>query len=286
MKNDDFSILKWGDKNVLWIESSRIGECLSYYKRHKLDGVSILPLRGYRLWNLDFLKEATFIKGVVLPRCGTIDISGLKHLKDLRFLSIEESKQFVDFSNFANLEELSIEWHPKTSFVGLNPALSLLNISKYAPDSNDISELPDLPNLSELHLVQCTVNSLRGITRFKKIKKLCIAYLPKLESLASLQDMELEILECEVCRAIKDYEVISSMRHLAKLKLTKCSAIKTIHFIDQLLNLRFFSFVGTNVIDGDMTPCLRLEYCGFSKKGHFSHSQKDIEAIKKCSLQA
>ena len=52
-----------------------------------------------------------------------------------------------------------------------------------------------------------------------------------------------------------------------------------ISFIRKMKNLKFFSFVKTNIKDGDITPCLGLEYAGFDDKRHYSHRMKQVNRI-------
>ena len=52
---------------------------------------------------------------------------------------------------------------------------------------------------------------------------------------------------------------------------TKCGEIPALAFLNKLMELESFSFLGTDIIDGDLTPCLRLKFAGFLDKRHHSH---------------
>ena len=41
--------------------------------------------------------------------------------------------------------------------------------------------------------------------------------------------------------------------------------------------LEDFRFVDTNVIDGDLSPLIRLKYAGFFDKKHYSHTREQIK---------
>ena len=40
--------------------------------------------------------------------------------------------------------------------------------------------------------------------------------------------------------------------------------------------LEFFSFVDTDVVDGDLTPCMRLDYAGTMNKRHYNIKAEDL----------
>ena len=54
------------------------------------------------------------------------------------------------------------------------------------------------------------------------------------------------------------------------LIISNCGDISSLDFIESMNNLKFLSFVDTNIIDGDLTPCLRLEYVGTIDKRHYN----------------
>ena len=43
--------------------------------------------------------------------------------------------------------------------------------------------------------------------------------------------------------------------------------------------LQEISFVEINVEDGDLSPCLGLDYVGFFNKRHYSHTVAEVDAI-------
>jgi hypothetical protein len=45
----------------------------------------------------------------------------------------------------------------------------------------------------------------------------------------------------------------------------------------KMLNLEFISFVGTNILDGNLHWCKGIGYVGFENKRHYSHKFKDFK---------
>ena len=63
-KATSFEVIDWDRYNIMSIDSRRIDECMRFYKRKKLNGVSVSPYEGYKLKNLSFLRDYPFIEGV------------------------------------------------------------------------------------------------------------------------------------------------------------------------------------------------------------------------------
>ncbi|MCX7424705.1 MAG: hypothetical protein NTW96_03610 [Planctomycetia bacterium] len=275
----DWRSLRGQDCRLLIVDSRHIDECMQYYRRANLAGLYISKAHGYALDDLRFLKDYPSVKRIVVAYASGIHVSELCAVPDLRSITIADNKQAIDFSVFPELEELSIDWHPKVTFPESSKALKSLTLRNYRPQSKDFTELPDFSNLQFLKVVRTPVNSLAGLRRFKKLVFLDLAYLSKLERIAGLDAYSLEELRFDVCRKITDHEHVATLPRLWKLILGDCGTVPSLKFLDRMSTLRWFSFVDTNVLDGDMTPCFRLEYAGTLNKKHYSHTSEEIKAI-------
>lgn len=276
-----FRILDWGRRRVLWVDSERIEECLHFYRREKLDGVVISPTE-YRRKDVEFLREHPYIQGVIFLISVPVDLSPLQALKDLRFLSYEECKQPIDLSVFPRFEELRAEWHAGLQLPEHSRALRILALRKYKPSTRGLTELPVFPELEELVMVQSALTSIDGVERYRTLKRLELSYLTRLErigAIAGLADSGLEELDCLKCKRIKDHSAVRVLRSLRTLRFNSCGEIPDIRFLEGMPNLQDFRFVDTNVVDGDLRPCLRLKGVGFTRKKHFSHTPKEVNRI-------
>ncbi len=276
------NIIDWGGRKTLWIDSTRVEECMNYYRQHNLDGIGISPFNGYQNDEIEFLKEHRYVKGIVLPYAKAIDISPIKKLDELTYVSIAENKQAIDLAIFPKLEEIRIEWHSKMLISDKCKNLRLLSLRRYKPKTKDLMALSNLLNLEDLAIVQSPLTTIRGIHRFPKLKRLELSYLSKLESIAALVELEnsaLEILECEKCRNVHDYESVRCLKNLKVLKLNDCGDIANISFLNEMPAIEEFRFVKTNVLDGNIQPCLRLKKVGFFAKKHYSHTPEEVDAV-------
>jgi hypothetical protein len=266
----------------IFIESDRIDACMDYALQNHSGRIAISPLGGFRSPDLSFLARFPWVKHLTIMNSEMIDISAVSSLAQLRFLILSgRTKQLLDLANFPLLEELRIEWWRKLRFSDSMESLRVLSLSHYAPASGDLTGLPQIPQLDDLDLVQASNLTLSGIERFPEIRRLTVAYFPKLVDLSPLTafaDGVLEILEFGNCPKLAHHDQVRVIRSLRRLAFNKCGEIPSLSFLNELPALESFSFVNTNIIDGDLTPCLRLQFAGFFNKRHYSHRDSDFPA--------
>jgi hypothetical protein len=81
----------------------------------------------------------------------------------------------------------------------------------------------------------------------------------------------LKDLEIESAKKIEDFSPIGKVWSLEDLALNNCGTIPSIGFIKHLPHLESMKFWDSTVVDGDVSPCLELEYVYFTNKKHYSH---------------
>jgi hypothetical protein len=278
-KSRSFEVIDWEPYKIMSIDSRRIDECMRFYKKRKLDGVSISPHEGYKLKDLSFLKDYPFIEGVVVAYGQNIDISGVHVLQGLKFISLGDGKYAIDLSNFSNLEEIRVRCHQKLVLPKKSTRVKSLYLSRYSPTSKDFHELPRYVNLESLEVVLGSVQSLAGLERFKRLTSLDLHRLTKLERIGDLKSASLEFLHIEKCKKISDHSHVTNLENLRVLRFADCGSMPSLKFINRMPKLEELSFAKTNVEDGDLSPCLRLKWVGFLNKRHYSHTEEEVDAI-------
>lgn len=142
------------------------------------------------------------------------------------------------------------------------------------------SDLESIPSLKKITLIQVKLDKLDGVGAFNCLRELKIDYCSKLTDVSALKDCHsLEVLEFEGCKHISDVSCLSSLKNLRELRLINCGEIPSLKFIEEMDRLKFLAFINTNVIDGDLTPCMRLEYAGTHDKRHYNIKAKDLPNI-------
>lgn len=267
-----------GSKQFM-IDSDRLDESLRYIQQNDLRFIGINSYLGFKLNDISFLSQvAEFVEGITIPEA-KYDTAILNRLHNLKVLGLADSKtSTIDLRNFPNLHTLACEFSRR--IVGLDSCVNLRNLSltHYDSAAGDLSQLPRLRDLEELNLFQTNIASLTGIEDFESLRTLTFFRANKLTNLDDLRSMQghLQTLEIDQCKRIKDYHVLGLLTELRRLMISKSAPIDSLEFIKSLENLEFFSFVETNVISGDLSPCWKVPYVGFDDRRHYSHSYDEF----------
>ena len=126
------------------------------------------------------------------------------------------------------------------------------------------------------------IESLTGIEQFKKLKSVEFHYFSNLKHIKAVTNLSdtLDFLTVGNAKKITDFESVTALNKLKTLGFNSCGSIPSIKFINDMPNLESFRFMSTDVIDGDMTPSIRLEYVAFSNKKHFSHTLEQVRNLQ------
>lgn len=141
--------------------------------------------------------------------------------------------------------------------------------------------MANVNHLRSLTLTQSPINSLKGLNRFRQLEEITLNYCSKLEKICCLEGSTktLSALLLNHCKSIKNHEYAGILKNLKVLAYNNCGSISSIKFIKKIPSLEDFRFVGTDIIDADMSPCIGLKYAGFFNKKHYSHTSEQIVAI-------
>ena len=272
---DGFKFLDGISNEYIVVESDRLGEYIEYIRNNKIKAIYISNLYFFHC-NICFLKEFEFIEKINITSTSVTDFSGLNSLHNLKVLLLDDPKGKVNLEHNVMLEELSVDMKNK-NISGINKLkkLKILSMCNYNPKSKDLSDISTLNSIEELDIVKSTINSLKGCG---ELTKLSISYSNKLEYIENLVTNKhtLKILEFDSCKKINNFDYVVCLSNLEKLSYNKCGEMESIEFIDKMPNLKSFIFIKTNVINGDLNPCKRLEYVAFDNKRHYSHKMSDF----------
>lgn len=289
---------------TLSVDADKIPLCAKYCEEHHVDWVAINHFRGYRGVDIEFLRDFPPIKNLALVFPSSLrkwDIEPIYCHPQLNGLGLSDSIA-VRLDHFPQLSEFNGESHRELP-LHLCDNLKVLRLRGYSPKSRNF-RIEDFPTgLTFLSLGQAKVNSLEGIEGLSALEELSLLYLrgldsiqplsalselrllklinlPKLESMSPLTRLRyLRVLELDCCSRLREYEVLSEIASLRDLKISKCAPIPSLSFLDKMPPLEFFSFVDTNVEDGNMTPLFRQTAVGFLRKRHYSHTPEQVDAM-------
>ena len=268
----------WGD--YLLIESDRLTETLNYIKENQVKNVELNLYHGYKLKDISFLTELkTHIEGLNVIQ-GDIDLTGIEELSNLRMLNIADERNLsIDFSTFKFLERCSILWNKNLRALSACKKLRELLIKKInLKDEGAVEQLKGLESIEKLTLIQSKFVNIDYIEFFPRLKEFEIYYSITLKNIKGLKFCQetLEKLVFDHCNNIDDYNAISLLKKIKYLGINDAGKMPSLNFIKDLTGLKHLSFVGTNVLDGDMTYCIGIDYVGFDNKKHYSHKLEEI----------
>lgn len=265
------------DKSIV-VESERLSEYVEYIKRKKIKNVYICYMHYYNN-ETNFLDEIPFIEKLSIS-CDMYvnDYTGLYSLDNLKELRMDEPRAAVHLERMPTIEDLRLTVNKNVTGIDKLERLKSLAIWKYKPKSGDLEGISMLERIEELTIIQSNIKSLSGCGKFRHLRKLDLAYLSRLQNIGDLikNKNTLQYLEIESCKKIEDHECLGELTELEDLTLYSCGDIGSIGFIENLPRLRDFVFMKTNVLDGNLYPCERLDYVAFTNKKHYTHKLKDF----------
>lgn len=176
----------------------------------------------------------------------------------------------VDFASARSLRSLNLIWQQNAIGLDRMHGLRDLVLREFRGEPGELSRLDFLHGLS---LIQPNIADLAFLESFHRLRKLEIAYARRLADFTGVLRIAptLEELELDHLPKIDGFEkIIGQLPALKRLKISKCRAMQSLDFVRKLPKLEFISFVDTDVISGDITPCEGIPYVGFLDKRHFN----------------
>ena len=260
---------------VLSFDSDRTEECIKYALSHNIKRISLID-SYYHENLLPLLPLKNVLEGLILN--DKVDFAALCQFRRLCYLgALDNGKNQIDLSCFPNLETLACNITIRLKALESCKMLKSLTVSRYNGVGN-LRGLPPLHSLEHLSLIKTSVNELAGVELFSNLQRLELYCAPALKTIAALTSLtQLKELSIEACKKVTDYAALGRIDTLEKILLTNSGEIPSLAFIKSLLHLRFISFVGTNVRDGDISHCAGLEYVGFDDKRHYNRKMRDFQ---------
>jgi len=249
-------------------------------EQNGVDLIRISPYHGFTEGNLDFILDIKKLKGIDIYRSNQIDISAIEKRTDLEDLSIRENKQKIDLSCHSNLVWLVIHWHKKIKLP--LPRKSRLEFLLFSsPTDKTLLFLPHYRHLAWISMCGGSTVSLDGIERFKNLRKYEHHYGKNLQDISNLTELPcLEHLRFENCTKIEVGDIIERCKNLKTLAYFRCPDLPSLAFINKMKKLEWFGFGDLNVLDGDMTPLLKLkDFAFYPNKRHYSHTCEELKKI-------
>lgn len=263
---------------VIALTSSRIDVCIDYIKKNNIQGIEINAQYGsYRFNNLDILEQLVDCNIKVIELVTDYkDISVLNKFKNLEQLQISINKtSIINFENFPNLKYLSLD--DTKNFINLDKAILLESLAIGTLNKSSKIDFSKLVNLKDLYIVKGNIENLDFLKNLN-IEKLSISFCNKLRNISSLVTLKNTLTEILIqnCKGIESIDVLGELENLYWLKMIDLGEIPSLSFIKKLKKLKNIAFANTNILDGNLSYCEGLELVGFVDKKHYSHKNSEF----------
>jgi hypothetical protein len=233
------------------------GKFRDYHNLYAFAGIEellVAPKNG-EIIDLDNFRELKDLS------CG--ELSGFRNLENAGLLKFGSSDKKIDYEKVARigtLEELGVYDDDNFTFDKIKKLCNLKVLVAKILKIRNMAGIECLKKLEVLNLMYCrTLENIDGIEKCADLRSLYLANLPKITDIrglagcASLVELTLDTMKnCDITR-------IGQAKTLQRLSVENCGAIGTLAFLNDMDNLIDFALIDTTVLDGDLTPCLRLK---------------------------
>ena len=258
------------------VESDRIDAYIEEINNLKLDRVTVID-NAYKNADIDFVRQCKTLVDISIMSDRVKDVTALYDIGNtVERIRIEKLYHDLDMSRFPKIKKFGTNW--TTHIKNLSSCANLEILGLLNVNTHDLAFLPPLNALKRFGITRGTITSFKGMELLQNLESTSFDYLSKLEDITALHavDSSLRELRFESCKRIR-YEEVAGLQNLETLAFVRCGDISSLDFLNQMPKLKNFIFVGTNVIDGDLSPCERLDYVGFLDKRHYSHKSAYFE---------
>ncbi len=238
----------------------------------------------------------------------TLDLSRFQKLKELNTFSLEP---FMDLNN-STIEELCVfgEFGSTVLNTKLDPKklsqLHRLKCLRLLHKVKDFSfeEVGVLDNLEKIVIKQCNIKNLNGIEKCTQVKDITLWYCSSLNDISAIKKLpnllSLDIGPCprlkniddivniESLRALclhgcknVDIEIIRTLKALRFLYLENCNPIPSIKFINDLEKMVGMTLLCTKIVDGDLTPAMRLKNTNIMVMRHYNIDEDKLPSVRR-----
>lgn len=257
---------------AILINNNDIKRQVEYINQKNLENV-VIYLFGSGIEDLNFLKEIPHIKHLMVFSDGNRDFSPLYYLTELIGLTLNNASE-LSLEPFKKLELFDSD---KIHLIkDIDKAISLKTLSMadvlHEMKIEDLSFLSNLTNLDTVSIEGLKIKTLKGIENLKRLRVLYLAGLPYLDSLTPLTEHRDTLTSLAIfrCRKLFDLTPIETLSRLQFLKFEYMSKMDHIHFINGLKNLKTFICDSCNIMDGNLSSLLNLEYVGiYPNRKHY-----------------
>ena len=231
---------------------------------------------GGQIKNYDFLERLDTIEELgIADQSNAKGRNSVVEMKSLRKVSMLFSKgEKIEFSKISLLETCSMTWEPEAEDIFNSKTVQNLIIDEFK--CKNYNQLEKLTSLTRLRISNSNIVDLNFLSNLTDLERLDLLNCKKILDFSSIEFLKkLEWLRIDGIKNLHSTKFLSTLNSLEVLLLAGCGLIDSIKPLQNLTNLKAFSFVDNTIIeDGDLS-CLeklpKLSMLGFAPRRHYSH---------------
>ncbi len=251
-------------------------EYIEYINKKKIEKAIVYTKDVSFLTNCPSIKYLTVV--VEYDEFDFSPLYGMSQIKKVNYVNGTNTFHTIDYSKFKNLEELGLL--VSKGIINFNKIETLKNIvvTNFKGENYDLTDLFCSKNLIKLEMITCKTKSLEGIQQSEKIQCVYLSYMRSLTDISALAKVKdtLQNLAIECCPKINDFSVLAELKNLEYLSLEGKNILPNLDFIKKLPKLKLL-VISMPIEDGDLTPCLKLEYASITpNKRHYNLKNEEL----------
>jgi hypothetical protein len=231
--------------------------------------------------NLDFLLHFPYARSVAIMTSTVKDIQGLRHVPELRSLSIERATCRMDIiGSLSELERIHLDtWRP-----GAQSILELRNLRSVRIRGYPYPNLEPTRNWAKLDKLWLSIGGLESLDGVPpKLTELELSYLRKLRSIDSIgKCAQLRRFVLEGCKNLESISGLEGCHALGMLSISRAGMLATLAPIRHLSSVTYLAISDMRGVQDKQSDVLdrmaNLQTCIVSKKTGI-----DIERVRRNS---
>jgi len=262
---------------VLARSTKTLEEHIDYIQQNRIEKALVVAE------DISFLRRCPSLRSLhIIPAYSAahFDYSPLYDLPNLRELNAQTIYgpkdnlcANVDYSRFSELHSIHASGAKGHRNLPSVKGLRKLSLGKGQPACKTLADF-DLSELLELELCQATLRSLSGLEQAGHLRRLSLTHCRTLEDINAIPD-SVTALQIDACGKLRDFSCLFRLTRLEELTLCGSNPLPDLSFLKQMPFLRSFRFT-MNVLDGDLTDCLRLPYAYCRDRRHYNLKDADL----------
>lgn len=239
--------------------------------------------------SIDFITRCPKLKHVSITPADSagegFDYSPLYSMSNLKSVycctsygANREYSTYVDYAKIKGLETVGVSDPGHKNFRQIETLKSLFVSGLSKCKDTDITQLFSSKQIDTFTFIQCKIKSLEGLQKSQKTQCVYLYYNRSLQDISALCKVKktLKALCIENCPNITDFSWLGELENLEYLELMGKNELEDLSFLASMKNLKTL-ILGMNVINGDLTPCLRLSYVFLEKdRKHYNLKNSDL----------